>query len=502
MKIKISEKILRRIWKNQNFINTPLLTSDGKIVKVVYTGKSNPDGGPDFLNAKIYIGDKLYVGDIEIHMNTTDWKTHQHDRDSKYNRVILHIVYSSTPDKVQYKTTTKSNRIIPTLILQPYINESIIENIYEEIYKEPIQEFTQLKCRDKNKNISDNFLKDWLIKLSVERLEYKVRRMDERLKELIRFEKLKEPIIKYEGVSYEINIEDLPNFEVEFDQKDFTNIKHWEQLFYEYLLESLGYTKNQLPFLKLSRMVTLNTIRELDLPKIEAEKIAIIESILFIYSGLLPETNKIKEKETLDYVNSVKKNFELVKPTISSLSIKPYEWQFFRLRPESFPTLRLSGAANLTYKILYENLFKNVLKTILDNTIEPADKITELIKLFRVSSKNYWKTHYRFDKKSGKEIKVLIGKEKIIEIIINVVIPILLLYARIFRKRELRENLLKIYEQIKINKSNFLIKKMDEELLHKNIKIDSAILYQGLIHLYKFYCSENKCNECLIYKSI
>lgn len=499
MKTKISEKILRRIWKKQTFVNLPLVTNDGKNIRVVSAGRSNPNGGPDFLNAKIYIGSTLYVGDVEIHINVSDWNLHQHNYDPKYDRVILHVVYSPVKESSQHRTVTKSNRNVPILYLEPFLDESIIEKAYEEIYKEPVTEFISLKCR--NKDIADVSLKEWLKKLSIERLEYKIRRMDERLKELIRYEKLKEPIIKYDGDTYEIKIEDIPSFEVEYDVKDFSDIKYWEQIFYEYLFESLGYTKNQLPFLKLSRIVTLNTLRKLELPPKESERISLIESVLFVYSGLVPEAAKIKEKETQTYVESINKNFELANPAIPSPGIKLVEWQFFRLRPENFPTLRLSGAATLTYKILYEGLFKNLLKLFMDNAVDSSEKIQELIKIFRVYSNHYWRTHYRFDKKSDREIKVLIGKEKITEIVINVVIPILLLYARIFRKRELRENVIHTYEKIKINKSNFLIKKMDEELIHKRLKIDNAILYQGLIQLYKFYCLEDKCDECAIYKN-
>lgn len=501
MKVKISEKVLRRIWKEQKFINTPLTTLDGKKIEVISPGKSNPDSGPDFLNAKIYIGGNLYLGDVEIHMNTTDWKAHQHENDPKYNRVILHVVFSQQQGS-NTTTFTKSQRSVPVLFLKNFINDFIIENIYEDIYKEPLSEITHLNCHQKNKNISENLLREWLIKLSVERLEYKLRRMNERLKELVHYEKLKEPTIKYNGEIYEFKIEDLPNFEPELSAKDFSNIKLWDQLFYESLFEALGYTKNQLPFLKLAKFVNLNFLRKLNYPENEFEKILAIESILLAHSGLIPELARIKEKETQHYINSVFNNLKMLNIKIKNPLIQPVEWRFFRLRPENFPTLRISGAANLAYKILFQGLFKNILNILTDGTLNPQTKIHNITELFRVNTNNFWRHHYRFDKRTSKEIKVLIGGQKITEILMNVVIPIILLYARIFKRRELRENTLRIYEQIKVKTSNLIIKKLDAELIRKKLKVNGAIFYQGLIQLYKFYCIEEKCAECAIDKAL
>lgn len=500
--MKISEKVLRRIWKEQKFINLPLKTADGRSINVIFTGKSNPDSGPDFLNAKIYIGGNLYVGDVEIHHNTIDWIAHQHESDPKYNRVILHVVLSSQKSTGKSDTRTESHRAVPVVFLQNYINESIIENIYEEIYKEPLSEFTSLNCNNRNRNVSEKVLRNWLIKLSIERLEYKVRKINERLRELVHYEKLKEPIIKYHGEVYEFNLEDIPNFEPEFTTRDFSNIKHWEQLFYEYLFEALGYTKNQIPFLKLARTVNLNLFRKLDYPENEDEQIAIIESILLIYSGLVPEKDKIREKDTQIYVDSILRNINSVNLEFKRPLIRSVEWKFFRLRPESFPTLRISVAAKLTHRILFGGLFKNILKILTDNTNNEQTKIKNITKLFRVNASNYWRQHYRFDRKTKREIKFLLGNEKITEILINVIVPLMLLYARIFKKRELREDTLKIFEQLKVKAPNLVIKKLNEELIREKIKINSAIFYQGLIQLYKFYCIEEKCQECDIEKAI
>ena len=67
-------------------------TVDGRRVHVIDPGRLNTDAGPDFFNAKIRIGSDMWAGDVEIHVNASDWHRHRHDGDPAYNSVILHVV--------------------------------------------------------------------------------------------------------------------------------------------------------------------------------------------------------------------------------------------------------------------------------------------------------------------------------------------------------------------------------------------------------------------------
>lgn len=497
-KLEISERVLRYLWKEQKFTRKLLKTIDGREVKVLSVGKSNPDGGPDFLNSKIYIGDTLFAGDVEIHLNINDWKVHQHHCDPKYDRVILHVVFAQPENlSTQYNIITKSKRIVPTLVLEHNISYRDIEEIHEKIFSEPVTDFQKLNCISINEKVDSIFLFNYLTKLSEERQEYKVRKMDERLKELIRFEKLNEPIIRYGKNFFEVYDDDLPIFEIELCTKDYSDIKYWEQLFYESIMESLGYTKNKLPFLKLAKILNLNLIKSLELPENNNQRVIFFEALLFKFSGLLPEYFNLKENETINQITIYQKYLSNIK--INSSQLNAAEWQFFRLRPESFPTIRIAAGAAIIEKILSDSLFIKILKIISENKPEC---LQNLISLLSVKASDFWKNHYRFDKKTNKLIIQLLGKDKIIEIIINVVVPIFLLYARIFKKREVRENILKLFDSIKTSKSNYFVRKMDSNLVKGKINISNARTYQGLVQLYKFYCSENKCNECEIYKSL
>ena len=68
---------------------------------------------PDFFNAKIRIGEKLWAGNVEIHKNASDWKLHNHDHDKSYDSVILHVIENNDAEIVR-----STGEIIPQLIIR------------------------------------------------------------------------------------------------------------------------------------------------------------------------------------------------------------------------------------------------------------------------------------------------------------------------------------------------------------------------------------------------
>ena len=86
------EQLLHYVWRHKMFPLGTLQTTDGREVEVIDAGLHNRNAGPDFFNAKVRIGGTLWVGNVEIHMKSSDWYHHGHDHDPKYNNVVLHVV--------------------------------------------------------------------------------------------------------------------------------------------------------------------------------------------------------------------------------------------------------------------------------------------------------------------------------------------------------------------------------------------------------------------------
>ena len=116
----ITEHHLHLIWQRRLFRQEELIAEDGRKIKIAFPGMLNLEKGPDFLNARIYIDGKLYIGDLELHIFTGDWYVHRHSDNMNYSNVILHIALWRNNEN-----TCVDN--IPQLVLEPYIEQSITE---------------------------------------------------------------------------------------------------------------------------------------------------------------------------------------------------------------------------------------------------------------------------------------------------------------------------------------------------------------------------------------
>jgi Protein of unknown function (DUF2851) len=96
-----SERLLQAIWQHQRLRRDALKTTDGKIIRVFHPGFISVEGGPDFSNAVLQIGEEPpRSGEVEIDLRSSGWRAHGHNQNKNFQNVILHIVWESerTPD--------------------------------------------------------------------------------------------------------------------------------------------------------------------------------------------------------------------------------------------------------------------------------------------------------------------------------------------------------------------------------------------------------------------
>ncbi len=86
------ELLLHYIWQMKAFLAFPQETTDGQRIEVIDVGVHNTDAGPDFFNVKLRLDGQLWVGNIEIHILSSDWYKHHHEKDAAYDNIILHVV--------------------------------------------------------------------------------------------------------------------------------------------------------------------------------------------------------------------------------------------------------------------------------------------------------------------------------------------------------------------------------------------------------------------------
>lgn len=156
--MEISEELLYYAWSMKTFDHANLKTINGEKIEILSYGLRNYSSGPDFLQGKIIIDGILWVGNIEMHVQSSDWQKHNHNDDAAYNNVILHVVFNHD----------KTINDIPVLVLKDIINQSVVRQ-----YEVLMQSTDWIPCE---KIISHAHLERfpiWSHTMAIDRLAYK-----------------------------------------------------------------------------------------------------------------------------------------------------------------------------------------------------------------------------------------------------------------------------------------------------------------------------------------
>ena len=415
----MKEAFLHHLWKFKLFDLTHLVTVTGDSVRIVHSGNYLALAGPDFFNAQVVIGTQKWAGNVEIHLKSSDWYLHHHERDAAYDSVILHVVWEH--DAAIFR---KDNSEIPVLELKKYVSSETLAR-----YEALMLPKSWIFCENQLANLDSFVLKNWQERLFFERLERKSKAIEELLV--------------------------------------LTN-QDWEAVLFCMLAKNFGLNINGDSFLQIALSIPFSVIRK------ESYAIEHIESLLFGQSGLLLEV-----KEDV-YFKQLQSNFEYQrhKYQIEKAQVNPL--QFFKHRPDNFPTLRLSQLANLYHKQPY--LFSSLMA---------LTSIKDIYDLFFISVSNYWETHYQFDKVSPKKKKML-SKSFIDLLIINTLIPLRFLYAR-SQGKEVSEELISLLNQVAPEKNAIM-----DKFKSFSVAVSDAFESQALLELKNEYCNKFKCMECAI----
>lgn len=159
------EELLHWIWETSRIENRYIATVDQEPVSIFDVGTPNKTDGPDFLNARIQIGELQWFGDVEIHWDTKDWIHHGHSKDPNYNRVVLHVVWNDTGTEEIFR---EDGSRIPTLSLRGKLSGAL--NSFLDQYQKP----GSLPCSGNFSYISRDAFVQQLQKAEKEYFEQKV----------------------------------------------------------------------------------------------------------------------------------------------------------------------------------------------------------------------------------------------------------------------------------------------------------------------------------------
>jgi hypothetical protein len=483
----LPERFLKQIWQRRLFTTAGLATPDGKPVVILSPGKPNDDGGPDFTTARIRIGNITYQGDVELHRAARDWRLHGHQNDPHYNSVILHVVLSD--ENCPPPAFTAAKRQLPLLVLHPFLDPATRPTLMASLSDEGGAEGIPLACRTAHQAIPPAVTRQWLEHLAEARIEMKIRRHEARLQELIaqRKDAVEEPYPRYYG-----NPDDIPPPRSGFTQREAASRHLWEQLLYEGIMEGLGYAKNEAPFAALARSVPLATLQRHGLQDTPA-----MMALLFGTAGLLPSSRAVAEGESRRYLRPLRRQWRELRPSITGPLLHEADWRFFRLRPGNFPTVRLAALARLLPRLFGDDAFRRLVALFTSDAVTPKERHRALAEMFADTPDKFWLHHYRFGAAARSPVTGL-GSSRSTDLLVNVVLPIMLLYARVFRIAVVRSNARALLLDLPAAQQNRVTRKISHELPGGKNVLKSAFLQQGALHLYRLYCQPNRCQECKI----
>jgi Protein of unknown function (DUF2851) len=415
----MKEDFLHYIWKFKKFDISNLKTTNGESISILNSGQHTQLAGPDFFNAQIEIANQKWAGNVEIHIKSSHWYVHNHEKDDNYDSVILHVVWEHDTEIFR-----KNNTEIPVLVLKSLVLKEVLEN-----YKTLMQPKSWIFCEKQINKVNNFTISSWQERLFFERLERKSKPIQDLL---------------------------------------ITTNQDWEAVLFVLLAKNFGLNTNGEIFFKIATSIPFSIIRK------ESFEVENLEALIFGNSGLLDS-----EKEDVYYKDLQFRFYYLLhKYQIEKTNFEPV--QFFKHRPDNFPTIRLSQLANLYHK--QQNLFSKIIA---------ITSIKKIYEIFDISVSEYWQTHYQFDKLSPKKRKSL-SKSFVDLLIINTIVPIQFAYSKSLGK-EISEDLIDILNQV-APENNSIIDKFNLF----GIKSKNAFNTQSLLQLKNEYCNKSRCLDCAI----
>lgn len=291
------EIVLHYIWERCLWAGFAQRTTDGREVEILSVGEHNHDAGPDYSHARIRIDGKEWIGNIEIHISSSDWTKHHHHTDKAYDSVILHVV--RVADKPVYNS---KGELVPQCELQYPSDQDYLSGLFS-LAQQMDSATSRIGCAEQLIHEPELLTNGWRKTLLHKRLECK-RASINRLLEITK--------------------------------------GSWEHALYISLARNFGFHTNSLPFEQLAINTPLSCLMKHR------------NSLFQLTAILLGQASLIKEEE-----KELQKEYHFLRIKFGLTPIDPTMWKHARMRPQNSPELRVRQFAQLIYQS--ENLLSKII---------------------------------------------------------------------------------------------------------------------------------------------
>ncbi len=442
MHCRFSERFLQIMW-NERLISLRASTTDHRAVRVLSTGIWNRCAGPDFSNAAILLDNELCRGDVEVHRYASEWFTHGHDNDPRYNQVCLHVVWQNdlSPD-APHQTA------LPTLELSHCLQRGwrqVLDQVEAAFYPHA-REVPPGSCAMRWALTDDDALSGILGAAGVARL---MRRGAQIIRE--------------------------------------SALTAIDQVLYEYFFDALGYSSNRRQFRTLAQSLPLDTLRQCD-------NFDMAGAILFGTAGLLPDSTRSDIVPPLqDWVRNAWHYWWQ-----SGRQPVAIAWNTSGARPLNSIFRRLAGGLFWLRQCNFSPAHW-LAQCVSDASGNPSRLLRALNRC--ASEDASWRQCYDFHRRINQPA-ALLGSSRITDIVTNIWLPYLAAHAEYERNEDSLQCIQQAMKLLPRQHSNLLL----DEACHRFLTPPSrekqilrhAIQQQGMMDIYQKFCLalNHDCNEC------
>jgi len=438
-----SEHLLQAVWQHQRLQRDRLKTADGKVVRVFHPGFISVEGGPDFYNAVLQVGDDApCYGDVEVDLHAGGWRAHGHDRNKHFQNVLLHVVWDEP--KLPAGETGP-----PVLPLKTVLDAPLAE-LSLSFENEPLRllpEKLRGKCSAPLRELSEP-----------------------RLAELLQ-----------------------AAAEIRFRGKAAAMLVHaknagWEQALWENLFRALGYKHNVWPMLHLAETRQRWSRGTKSAFEIQARLLGV--------SGLLPGDLERAQKSSDTFLRHAWDFWWRDRDELESCVLPRAAWKFHGLRPANHPQRRLALAAHwLAAKNLVSEIESWCAADLPDK--KTPDSLQEI---FQVERDDFWSWHRTFKSARMKTPQPLLGAARVTDLAVNVVLPWLWIRAQEGGNEKIRREMERRYFAWPAAEDNSVLKLARQRLLGSPSAriLKTAAQQQGLIQIVRDFCEHSNavCADC------
>ena len=262
-------------------------TTDGRRVEILSVGEHNRDAGPDYSHARIRIDGREWIGNVEIHVCSSDWLRHKHHLDKAYDTVILHVV--RTADKPIYNSR---GELIPQCELRYPSNKDYLTELFQAAQQMDSAR-ARIGCAEQLLREPALLTEGWKKTLLRKRFECK-RASIERLLTITK--------------------------------------GSWEHALYISLARNFGFHTNSVPFEELAINTPLAYLQK------HRNNLFQLTALLMGQAGLIADDE------------AMAKEYDFLRTKFGLTPLDASVWKNARLRPQNSPELRIRQFAQLLYQ--------------------------------------------------------------------------------------------------------------------------------------------------------